>query len=119
MSSVIFDKFQNGVRIARPDFRRFSKCLSVQSDISGSCFSSFNAIQFDENVAVFTSVQGLGAEAEVLGGGGQPPTSGEQFIRLLNTVSFEITEKGFQKLLQVFAQRNLKNNDYNIDIIIE
>ena len=108
MGAVVLDELQQGVAVADLDLGGRLPGLRVQFDVSGHGLGAFVSEDLDENVAVFTTVEGRGAEAEILGGSGQSPTSGKQLVRLFHSVSLEVFEVSLHQLLQIVSQINLQ-----------
>ena len=108
MSTIVLDKLQQSFLITHLDMSGSLGGLVIQLDVTSSGFGSLVTNQFDQDVAVDAAVQRLGAQAQILGGRGQPPAAGEKLVRLLNPIGGKVAEKGLQQFIQVFAKRNLK-----------
>ena len=117
MGAVVLDELQQGVAVADLDLGGRLSGLRVQFDVSGHGLGAFVSEDLDENVAVFTTVEGRGAEAEILGCSGQSPTSGKQLVRLFHSVSLEVFEVSLHQLLQIVRQINLQKKKWRENFI--
>ncbi len=107
VGAVVLDKLHDRVVVAHLETGGRDGRLGGQPEVAAHGLGGLVPDQLDEDVTVGAAVEGLGGEPEIVGCCGCPPASGEQFVRLLNSVGSEVPEIGLQEFLVVVSQRYL------------
>ena len=82
------------------------RSFRFESEVSGDGLGDLFSDQFDEDEAR-SACQDFWRESEVLCRDGSSPTSGEQFVGLVDALGLEVAKVGLVQLVQVLAQINL------------